>query len=106
MGLAVRQVRLHRGLVVQPAVQHIIIAGLSFLVKLRVPQIAFRRLEGLPGEQDFPLCFKLPENAVLQPGKLRILIRCKPTLQHFRLRMGPALTVEEIIHIRPVCDKA
>ncbi len=65
VGLAVRQVRLHRGLVVQPAVQHIIIAGLSFLVKLRVPQIAFRRLEGLPGEQDFPLCFKLPENAVL-----------------------------------------
>ena len=41
------------------------LAGLSFLVKLRVPQIAFRRLEGLPGEQDFPLCFKLPENAVL-----------------------------------------
>ena len=42
----------------------------------------------------------------MQPGKLRILIRCKPALQHFRLRMGPALTVEEIIHIRPVCNKA
>ena len=65
MGLAVCQVRFYRGLVVQPAIQHIIIASLSFLVKLRIPQVAFGRLEGLPGEQDFPLRFKLPENAVL-----------------------------------------
>ena len=42
---------------------------------------------------------------MLQPGKLRILIRRKAAPQHFLLGVCPSLTVKEIIHVRPVRDK-
>ena len=42
---------------------------------------------------------------MLQPGKLRILIRRKAAPQHFLLGVGPSLPVKEIIHVRPVCDE-